>query len=127
MTAADLNDLFFAHYVAGGRGPQAFDCFGLFREVCRRRGVLVPEHPTPMDLADREFAIVSVAATWRRLAAPQPWCAAVFRIGPFVSHLGVVLDDGLRFIHASRGSGIAIEPLASPRWAQRIAGYYVHD
>lgn len=119
-------DLFLARYERGGRGPATFDCFGLFAEVCRRRGIELPTHPSPDDLRLREAAILDEAAHWVALESPQPWCAVAFRIGPFVSHLGVVLADGLHFMHASRRVGIATDRLDSPLWAKRIAGYYRH-
>lgn len=122
----NLSDLFTARYAEGGRGSGVFDCFGLFAEVCRRRGVAVPEHPTPDDLAARQAAILGGAASWIKLEAPEPWCGVAFRIGPFVAHMGVVLADGERFMHADRKIGITIDRLDNPRWAQRIAGYYRH-
>lgn len=119
-----LSDLFLARYEAGGRGPDAFDCFGLFAEVCRRRGVAVPPQPTPEALCERAAAILEGAAHWLQLDVPEPWCAVVFRIGPWVSHIGVVLADGCQFVHADRRLGISTARLDSPRWARRIAGYY---
>lgn len=120
----NLGDLVFADYARGGRGDGRYDCFGLFAEICRRRGVAVPAHPTPEDLAAREAAILDGAARWVPLERPEPWCAVAFRIGPFVAHMGVVLDDGVHFLHAGRKIGISRDRLDNPRWARRIAGYY---
>jgi cell wall-associated NlpC family hydrolase len=120
----NLGDLVFSDYAAGGRGAGEYDCFGLFAEICRRRGVTVPSHPTPDDLGLREAAILDGAAQWVPLVKPEPWCGVAFRIGPFVAHMGVVLEDCEQFIHADRKIGITIDRLDSPRWARRIAGFY---
>lgn len=121
-----LADLFLARYQDGGRGDGAFDCFGLFAEVCRRRGVAIPAHPTPAELSERDAAITDEAARWIPLAAPEPWCAVVFRIGPWVSHIGVVIEDGLHFVHANKSTGVTMDRLDGARWGRRIAGYYRH-
>lgn len=123
----NLSDLFAARYESGGRGPEAFDCFGLFSEVCRRRGITVPEHQTPEAMAARADLIAAGrAADWIEIDKPEPYCAVALRIGPFVAHMGVVLDDCRHFLHACEGTGISVELLTSPRWEKRIAGFYRH-
>lgn len=121
-------DLIGKAYTDGGRGPDAFDCFGLFAELCRRRGLALPPEPNPLALEDKARAIQAAIGRgdWLRMDAPEPGCAVVFRvIPPFVTHIGMVLDGG-RFIHIRKGANVAIERLADLRWAQRIAGYYHH-
>lgn len=119
-----IADLMSARYEEGGRGPDAYDCFGLFAELCRRRGVVIPPHPSPSDDQQREMEIKSVAAAeWIPLDAPEIGCAVVLRIGPWMSHLGMVLEGG-KFIHASRHSGITVSRLDDVQWVQRIAGFY---
>lgn len=120
-----IQDLMAARYEEGGRGPEAYDCFGLFAELCRRRGMPIPDHPTPADLAQRQSDIrIEAAAAWQELNFPEPGCAVLMRIGPWVSHIGMVLDGRDRFIHASRRCGIATTRLDDPRWKERIAGFY---
>lgn len=115
-----------ARYEEGGRGPEAYDCFGLFAELCRRRGLAIPDHPSPADLSRREAEIMSAAsADWIRLDAPEAGCAVVLRIGPWMSHIGMVLAGG-KFIHASKCSGVTVAKLDDVRWAKRIAGFYLY-
>jgi len=119
-----LNDLMAARYQAGARGPEAYDCFGLFAELCRRRGTPIPNHPTPDDLAQREADIhAAAAAEWQPLATPEVGCAVVLRIGPWMSHIGMVLEGG-RFVHTSSRRGVTVQRLDAPEWAERIAGFY---
>lgn len=124
IATVDLGDLFRARYATGGRGPAEFDCYGLFAEIQWRLGRVVPPLDTPEAVADRAQAIADGARAWEPLPGPEPWCAVAIRVGPWVSHLGTVLADGRRFIHATRTLGVAIDWLDAPRWASRIAGYY---
>lgn len=117
-------DLMSARYQEGGRGPDTYDCFGLFAELCRRSGLEIPDHPTPADLQQRQSDImVEAAAQWDRLDTPEPGCAVVLRIGPWMSHIGMVLEGG-RFIHASKRAGICVARLDDAMWRARIAGFY---
>ena len=72
-------------------------------------------------------ALLEVEATGSDLTdgvAIDPRAAVAFRVGPYVAHMGVVLEDGEHFLHAARKVGVSRERLDNPRWAQRIAGYY---
>lgn len=120
----NISDLIMARYREGGRGPDTYDCFGLFAELCRRRGQPIPEMPSPEDLPDRQLAIMKETQKhWIKLENPEPGCAVLFRIGAWISHLGMVLDGG-RFIHANKINGITVTRLDNVLWAQRIAGFY---
>ena len=120
----DITDLFTARYQEGGRGPDTFDCFGLFAELCKRRGQAIPNYPSPAQLSEREAQIErAAAAEWTQIDEPEPGCAVLLRIGPWVSHLGMVLEGG-RFIHASSKHGISVVRLDDVCWINRIAGFY---
>ena len=113
-------------FVEGGRGPASFDCAGLLADIYRQRGIELPAWPCPADDAGKRGAIADGVRDWLRLDAPQPWCGVALRVDSprFVSHVGCVLPDCLRFIHTTAESGVTVERLDSPRWAGRIAGYY---
>jgi cell wall-associated NlpC family hydrolase len=122
----DISDLLMAQYQEGGRGPDAFDCFGLFAELCRRRGLYIPNQPSPESLSAREAEIYDVAENeWIRLQHPEEGCAVLLRIGGWVSHIGMVLEGG-RFIHASKHTGITVARLDDVQWIERNAGFYRH-
>lgn len=124
MEKIRIDDLMSARYEEGGRGSDTFDCFGLFAELCRRRGLAIPDHPTPADLHQRQSDImIAAAAEWNRLEAPEIGCAVVLRIGPWMSHIGMVLAEN-KFIHASKHSGITVVHLDDVQWVERIAGFY---
>jgi len=119
-----IDDLIMARYEEGARGPEAYDCFGLFAELCRRRGMPIPDHPSPADLRLREAKIMEVAINeWEPLRQPEVGCAVVIRIGPWVSHIGMVIE-GNKFIHANKSTGITVASLDDVLWVRRIAGFY---
>lgn len=117
-------DLMAARYQEGGRGPDVYDCFGLFAELCRRRGLSIPDHPSPSDLRQRQSDIQTEAsAQWHALDIPEVGCAVVIRIGPWMSHIGMVIEGG-KFIHANKSTGVTVTSLDDVQWVKRIAGFY---
>ena len=120
----DISDLMSARYEEGGRGAGAYDCFGLFAELCRRRGAPIPDHPTPSDISQRDADITACARSdWVQIDAPEDGCAVVIRIGQFIAHIGMVIE-GDKFIHANKSTGVTVARLDDPRWVRRIAGFY---
>lgn len=118
------NDLMGARYELGGRGPKAYDCLGLFMELCKRRGINM-DKSSPEKEVDRHIAIIQESErNWFKLDKPEPGCAVAIRIGPWVSHLGMVMDDINYFIHADEGTGVSIERLDTIKWAKRISGFF---
>jgi hypothetical protein len=123
-----IDDLIGKPFQDGARGPDSFDCFGLFEELCRRRGITLPAEPNPEGVEAKNSAIsVALGREWKKLSGPVPGCGVAFRIvPPFVTHIGMVLDCGTRFIHTREGVNVAIERLDSVAWRNRIAGFYSH-
>ncbi len=126
-----ISDLFKAPFVEGGRDAKGFDCFGLFQELCRRRGSPVPEQLSPSfppQGEEREAEMLARASQceWHPIDSPEPGCAVAIRVGPWVSHVGMVLDDGVSFIHTNAKTGVIVTPLDHPVWSKRIAGFYRH-
>lgn len=126
-----IDDLFQAPFVEGGRDAKGYDCFGLFQELCRRRNAPVPEQLTPSFPPEGEGRAAEMLTRaeqcgWKPITTPVPGCAVAIRFGPWVSHLGMVLDDGMSFIHTNEKAGVTVTKLDDPRWKQRIAGFYQH-
>ena len=119
-----IHDLMSARYEEGARGPDAYDCFGLFAELCRRSGFEIPDHPSPADREQIEEKIMAAAiADWQILREPEIGCAVAIRIGPWVSHIGMVIE-GNRFIHANEKTGVTVARLDDVMWVKRIVGFY---
>lgn len=85
-------------------GSTHLDCWGLVREVFRRRGVSV-----------------AVTDDWQRIPEPEP--GALVMLGP--THVGVCLDAG-EFIHVRAGSASSVANLKAARRAGVATGFYRH-
>jgi cell wall-associated NlpC family hydrolase len=119
-----INDLLGLPYKRGARGPNAYDCYGLCIEVCRRAGVILPEIETPILKDARNELFASTKDVWVKLAQPQLWCLAAF----FIKrrwHAGVVLPGLNSFIHVTSGINVSVSQLANYKWRQRFDGFYV--
>lgn len=124
-----IADLIGKPFRDGGRGPDEYDCFGLLEEVYRRRGINLPPEPNSISQEEKAYAIGQAVerGEWELIEKPQPWCAVAFRvIPPYITHVGVVLQDCQRFLHTRQGVNVAVERLNSIVWRSRIAGFYIH-
>lgn len=117
-------DLIGLPYLKDGRGPTAYDCYGLCIEVSRRAGIVLPEIPTPASRADRNDLFSSTKDIWENISKPQPFCMAAFRIKRNW-HAGIVLPDLTSFIHVTAGIRVTVSQLNSLKWRQRFDGFYI--
>lgn len=120
---ADISDLVGVPFVYGGRGPEAFDCYGLVMECARRDGVTLPDFGFASDQA-LVAAMMGVTMPQWEPVEPQAGAVVLFRVGRFVCHVGYLLDAG-RMIHTwDKSGGVTIARLDD--WKQRIVGFYKH-
>lgn len=125
----NLYNLVGKRFEYGGRGPNTFDCYGLCMEVYKRLGRELPDYPTSFgDVKVDHDTYWFGKKNFVRLKTPEPFCLITFMIyKPFVSHIGVVLEDCLRFINISYKRDVCIEFLDSPRWRNRIDGFWRYE
>lgn len=108
----------------GARGPEFYDCYGLCMEVYRRRGAELPDFGSSPSSSLIHRMILDNRRLFLELAAPEPWCLVTFMVRPpYTSHIGVVLEDGARFLHILRSTRVCIERLDSQLWGRRITSY----
>jgi hypothetical protein len=95
-------------WVAGGQGPQAYDCWGFFRMVQRiefRREVpiiIAPDYDDP-SLLTNLFRTHSENDRWIKIDGHEHGCAVIVH-RPL--HIGIWLDlDGGGVLHCLRGRG----------------------
>lgn len=126
----DVSDLIGKPFANKGRGPDAFDCWGVVMEVERRGGNIVPDYG--MDaLAARLIANVfgnaAVSDCWVQVESPAPMDVVAIKNcesdPTLVNHFGVFLGGG-KFIHIMRKTRCSIGEVNSPMWKHQIAGYY---
>jgi len=121
-----------------GRGPDAFDCWGLVRAVLA--DVFHAELPdyadAYTDAADRDSVAAAVQAGlregWQRVASPREGDLLILRVAGRPWHCAVMVAPRM-FLHCpppdARGRQLlsCIERVDAPMWARRIEGYYRHD
>lgn len=133
-----FNDLLGAKFCYGGTSvEQGFDCWQLCREIYRRLGRELPEFQYVVeDIAkDGKFSyenvnqkIESAKPMFEKLDKPEPYCLVSFFIRPrYTSHVGVVLEDCIHFIHIMEKSSVTIERLDAPEWERRITGFWRYN
>jgi len=118
-----------------GRGPVAYDCWGLVREVIQAGlGVSLPTFTEYSDTeigGDGERMIREkrhTLAKWRSVEtlAAQPFDLILLNIAGHPNHIGVVCENK-SFLHVEKGATSCIEKYHSRRWALRIEGIYRHQ
>lgn len=118
-----------------GRGPDFFDCWGLFRLVYLQEiGIALPRfdgdgycrsnrHAT----AQAEIKIRQEAADWCAIAPgdEQPFDGLLIDEVGFACHIAVVVRPG-DMLNIREGADACIESYADAAWRDRIAGIYRH-
>ena len=134
---AEYIDLIGKPFAFNGRGPDAYDCYGLMRELLRRDGIEVPDYDSPtrqplMDLIYKDnlnqWAVVR-EGTWSvegRNAAEFSYSVGDclhFTILGMGTHVGYIVARN-KFIHAWEGGymGVVVERI--DHWVNRILGVY---
>ena len=129
-------DLIGKPWILFGRGPDAYDCWGIVEEGFRRFGIEVPDMGRGDNLheagdyfirrafADGQKRVMTGESPWTALHAPKAPCVVLFTVySPVPTHCGLYIGEG-RFIHCRRRQGVRSERLRSPLYKQRIKGIY---
>lgn len=108
-----VNHYLTAPYVDGARGPDAYDCWGLVREVrhlhCGK--VLLPSWGHVRHDHAREFTrAYETESAHLRECRPEPGAIASAFKGRICHHVAVVIDtpEGLRVLEMTAGTGARI-------------------
>ena len=130
VAAAELTGLIGLPWVAGARGPEAYDCWGLFLAVQRQHfGRDLPE--IPVDALNLRAVLDAFTAhperqRWQLVSAAEEGDAVLMRQSRYPIHIGVWLDiDGGGVLHAVRHAGVVFQTLAAlEAHGWRIEGHY---
>lgn len=109
-------------FVVRGRGPKAYDCWGLVRGV-----LLAAGQDLPLFLEDGDGISEQKARldqwTFLHDATPQPFDIVIFDLGKQSLHLGVVCGPQM-FLHITYGMTSGVERFTDLRWRSRLKGFY---
>ena len=130
VAAEELTRLIGLPWVAGARGPEAYDCWGLFLAVQRQHfGRDLPE--IPVDALNLRAVLNAFTAhperqRWQPVSAAEEGDAVLMRQSRYPVHIGVWLDiDGGGVLHAVRNAGVVFQTLAAlDAHGWRIEGHY---
>jgi len=124
----NTDDLLDKPFKMGASGPDAYDCYHLCQEVCRRAGVYLPPKESIADIERRADALEEAKTSCIELEQPEPYCIVAIRGEPmhpdWITHMGIVLANRYQFIHIRRNHLVTIERLDHPYWRGKIEGYY---
>lgn len=110
-------------------GNKEYFCYDLCKLLYHRRGKEIPSFNDPGEASLIDVLVKDNKCLFKRIEKPEPFCFVTFYIKyPYVSHIGIVLEDCNRFIHVlNRKLGVTIERLDSISWGRRIEGYYLYN
>ena len=110
-------------YAVLGRGPDAFDCLGLFMAVQNAEfGLSLDYGLVPLGPAEEDPRARHIGA-WRKVGVARQGDAVLIRHGRGW-HVGVALDNS-RMLHCTEPASV-IEPYRSPKWGKRLEGVYTY-
>ena len=116
-----------------GRERSGLDCWGLVRLVMaeqfgRPLPSFISEYRRTTSAEDIGRLITREAAAWMGVEAGREKAGdvIVLRMRGVPMHVGLVLGDR-HMLHIERGVDSAIERYGSPRWSERIYGFYRHE
>ncbi|MCS7281307.1 MAG: C40 family peptidase [Desulfobacterota bacterium] len=95
-------------YMAGGKGPERFDCSGLIHYVFKKVNIDLPISTEKLIKVGIEVAKENVL----------PGDIVFFKIQKDL-HAGIMLNKE-EFIHASKAKGVGVDSLRSPYWERRV-------
>lgn len=118
-----LKDLLGVPYEKHGRTTKGLDCYGLVHLVYERLGENLPDSDEYSELLSMHNKIAEHKSQFVEIEKPEPFCLVTFSIlPPYVTHIGIVLEDCKRFIHIMEKRNVTIEKL--DKWQKRCRGFY---
>jgi len=111
----------------GNSIEEGFDCYNLCRAIYKEIGIDLPAYTYP---DNPEASLIHQLINegkplFKQIEKPTPYCLVVFSLRPpYVTHIGVVLEDCIHFIHILEKRSVAKERLDNVFWSKRIRGFY---
>jgi len=117
-------------YKAGGRDRSGIDCWGLARLIYQEQyRINLPSFSTEYtenDTERKEELLAQYREGWTQVDQVKEGDLVLFRVLGSESHIGIALDSQ-SFIHARRRSNTCVDKFESPRWKNRIVGFFRYE
>ncbi len=99
-------------HVKGGRGPEEFDCWGLFCWIYQHEfGIEVPSLPNAV-VGDCQKMEGIVMPDWERVGLAFEGCAVAMSQSKVIHHVGVFTKDGPgKVVHCWEGQHVIADSL----------------
>lgn len=117
-------------YVRGGRSFDGWDCWGIvYCAYLHVAGLTInslsDEYNEDVSLKELMSIVMSEAdrRQWSEVEKPEPLDIGVYRVGPYYSHVSLVLEGG-RMLHCDNDIGSVVERLENLVWSKRRIGYF---
>ncbi len=120
MTPDEINRYIGLEWAAGARGPSAYDCWGLLRQVqAEHFQIEIPDVPEFGDVARDLYRERVESRSWEIAPAPFHGAGVLLR-GGNEPHVGIWLEcEGGGVLHSMERIGV----IWSPRAALRLLGF----
>lgn len=122
----DVSEYIGLPYQVEGRGPKAYDCWGLIRLVyADRLGIDLPSNLGYDETltAHTSEMIEQGRDGWLSVTAPSPYDVVLLNVAGSPNHIGLVIDPGW-MLHTTHQKHACIESYTRPTWRQRVEGFY---
>jgi len=112
-------------YAELGRGPDAYDCLGLFLALQRdRQGRCLPDPACTAAEARRRGVVEAARPQWVRVGSAQEGDALLIRVMGRVLHVAYAVG-AQEMLHTDAEATVStLENFTTTRWRSRVEGIY---
>lgn len=118
-------DLIGKPFEYSGRGPDAYDCYGLAVELYRRANIVLPDYQsTDIVEAQANGFMHGAEHYFEQVNKLKNLDIILFQIIPkYITHCGIYVGNG-RFLHITRKTKVTCEEVNNMIWKDKQRGFY---
>lgn len=117
-------------YKAGGRDiNDGVDCYGLVKYLYEKehnKTIIDFDYVDPDNPENEKYFIESMNNTRWVKVKPQKGVVVGLRVNGRISHCGYMVSDR-EFLHIMKDCRVARAKINSPKWENRVVGFYKYD
>lgn len=127
MIPSWTNDWVGVPYSEVGRGPDSYDCLGLYLKLNEvRQGVIIPDPRCTIPSAIRDDVYGKSLGEYSEVSHPEEGDAILIRSRGHPLHVGYYINPQY-MIHCESGIGTTVDRWNGPVWKNRVIGIYRYD